>query len=332
MKNSLFVIVTIFIFFILVFSCYLIEISLLPHQLKIVSLLAVVVNFVFLIYVLYDLRKDKKYFQELLDNVFSIIIVRENNQSVGIIKGVDKYFKNVNPNEFKLQKYLQKESGYLYFEDDEYEKFIDTDKEKKVKLKIDNQEYFFKICIHNMKEKECIVLLDITKEEKNKKEMEELNITDPLTKARNRRYFNTVISEHISMNERYNKTFSLIMFDIDHFKKINDKYGHDVGDKILVQYTKLISKNLRMNDTLCRIGGEEFIIILTETNLSQATAVAKKLNAIVRESEEILPITMSFVVVEYKKGENAQEVYKRVDNALYKAKITGRDKVVIGYE
>jgi diguanylate cyclase (GGDEF)-like protein len=305
-------------------------------MLKIVSLLAVVVNFVFLIYVLYDLKRDKKYFQELLDNVFSIVIVRENGKIYTVNKNFYKYFKNVNPTEFKLQKYLQKESDNLYFEDDEYEKFIeefiDAGEEKKVKLNIDNQEYFFKICIHNMKEKECMVLLDITKEEKNKKEMEELNMTDPLTKARNRRYFNTVISKHISMNERYNKTFSLIMFDIDHFKKINDKYGHDVGDKILVRYTKLISKNLRINDTLCRIGGEEFIIILTETNLSQATVVAKKLNAIVRQSKEIVPITMSFGVVEYKKGENAQEVYKRVDNALYKAKITGRDKVVIGYE
>jgi diguanylate cyclase (GGDEF)-like protein len=114
------------------------------------------------------------------------------------------------------------------------------------------------------------------------------------------------------------------------FKAVNDKYGHDVGDNVLKEYTKIISSLLRSSDIFCRIGGEEFVIILPHTNIENAKSIAQKLRITVESSKVIIPITISFGVVEYKKGENLDSIFKRVDNALYKAKKSGRNRVEVG--
>ncbi len=122
----------------------------------------------------------------------------------------------------------------------------------------------------------------------------------------------------------------LNFIDIDHFKRINDKYGHDVSDKVLVEYSKLIQEHIREPDILCRAGGEEFVVILPETTLNDAVRVARKINKIVKQHKKVVEITVSLGVVEYIKGESEKDIYKRADNALYRAKANGRDKVVIG--
>ena len=119
------------------------------------------------------------------------------------------------------------------------------------------------------------------------------------------------------------------MFDIDHFKEVNDKYGHDVGDEILILYSKLISSLIRKEDKLCRVGGEEFIIILPYLRLENATTLAEKLRKTVEQSKEIVPITISFGVAQYIQGETKEQLYKRLDDALYTAKEEGRNRVVV---
>ncbi len=153
-------------------------------------------------------------------------------------------------------------------------------------------------------------------------------ITDSLTGIGNRRYFHQKIEEEIQHAQRYKHSFSLIMLDIDFFKQVNDKYGHSVGDEVLIEYTKLISSLLRKGDIFSRFGGEEFMIILPYASKNQAQKIAEKLRTEIELSQKIIPITMSFGVVEYVAGEDSEFILKRVDDALYKAKDSGRNIVV----
>ena len=123
------------------------------------------------------------------------------------------------------------------------------------------------------------------------------------------------------------------MFDIDHFKAVNDTYGHDVGDAVLREISALVRDNIRENDTLARWGGEEFMVLSVRSNMKYAKQVADRLRKAVAEfSFTGVPgqITSSFGVALHNTGESGEELVKRVDKALYKAKETGRNKVVTG--
>jgi diguanylate cyclase (GGDEF)-like protein len=120
------------------------------------------------------------------------------------------------------------------------------------------------------------------------------------------------------------------MFDIDFFKKVNDTYGHDVGDMVLKEYSHLIKSLIRNEDIFCRIGGEEFMLILPETNLEASHIIVEKLRQAVESFECEVQVTMSFGLVQYIASETEQELYSRVDKALYKAKHSGRNRVVVG--
>lgn len=167
--------------------------------------------------------------------------------------------------------------------------------------------------------------------EKKINEVEYLSVTDPLTTIGNRRKFEQNLEQEISRARRYNHSLSMIMFDIDHFKQINDKYGHDVGDHILHQISMVIKNCLRENDCFARWGGEEFILTLPETNLTQTKFIAEKLRELVNqiEFEDNLFITCSFGATEYKLEESMKEFFSRVDNALYQAKELGRNRVAV---
>ncbi len=203
----------------------------------------------------------------------------------------------------------------------------------KVKVNIFSKEYYFSINASKVSkdiDHYSIVLSDITVEENYKKKLEHLNVTDTLTGIGNRRYFHQKMEEEITRAKRYNHVLSILMFDIDYFKKVNDTYGHNVGDEVLKEYSKLISLHLRECDIFCRIGGEEFIVMLPHVDLKDAQKIAEKLRKLVESNKEVIPITMSFGVVEYIKGEEIEFIFKRVDDALYRAKDSGRNIVVTG--
>jgi diguanylate cyclase (GGDEF)-like protein len=134
------------------------------------------------------------------------------------------------------------------------------------------------------------------------------------------------------MNKRYGKKFSVIMFDVDFFKKINDTFGHEKGDEVLFEIAEIVKKELRNVDLIFRYGGEEFIIILPETDLKKAVEIAERIKKRIENHKFLInrKITVSMGVTEYKKGENKKDLIKRVDNYLYEAKRTGRNKVVWG--
>ncbi len=167
----------------------------------------------------------------------------------------------------------------------------------------------------------------------NQDELERLANFDSLTGLHNRRAILHRLDEHIKQVRRYEGELSLIMLDIDYFKNVNDQYGHLIGDEVLENVAVLMQQNVRNTDSVGRYGGEEFIIVLSETDLSSALIVAERLrNAIeaaeMRDSEgNMFGITVSQGVSSYKPGEDKQSLISRADDALYRAKQNGRNRV-----
>lgn len=152
---------------------------------------------------------------------------------------------------------------------------------------------------------------------------------DALTKLLNRNVYDELVETEIARSERYKYEMSLILFDIDYFKRVNDTYGHDVGDQVLIELSQLVKKVIRKSDSLCRTGGEEFAIIAPETNLEQALFVAEKLRAAINQNRfsTVDRITVSFGLAELIHREGSMKLFRRADQALYKAKHKGRNRV-----
>jgi len=162
------------------------------------------------------------------------------------------------------------------------------------------------------------------------RELQYLSVTDPLTGLRNRRAIEEAITEEIHRSKRYGDPISLLILDLDMFKKINDAYGHSVGDKVLEKVARIITESIRMTDKASRWGGEEFLVLAVNTCLKNALIVAERIrkNVMGIEVENIKKITASIGVAEYVKEEEFLKWYERADAALYKAKESGRNKVI----
>ncbi|MBV6342500.1 GGDEF domain-containing response regulator [Candidatus Magnetobacterium casense] len=171
-------------------------------------------------------------------------------------------------------------------------------------------------------------LTDIENYESKRKELELTTITDDLTGLYNKRFFNKTLSTHIKNRQRYEYPLSLIFFDIDHFKTVNDDYGHLLGDCVLKEVAKLVSEQTRTQDVPARWGGEEFIVVMPHIDLEAAVKIAQRLRANI-ESQRMcaVKITSSFGVVTYIEGETEDDFLNRADALLYEAKRSGRNKV-----
>ncbi|MBE0450993.1 MAG: diguanylate cyclase [Clostridia bacterium] len=173
------------------------------------------------------------------------------------------------------------------------------------------------------------ILLNIQLKKEYESELINLATTDPLTSLYNRRHFDEMAKKEVERSNRHGSNLSLVIFDLDHFKMINDQYGHIVGDEILSEVTAMASKCIRASDVLARWGGEEFSILLPETDLSGAYQVAEKIRMML--SEYIHPIvkttTASFGVSQHQINESYYDWFARTDRALYYAKEHGRNQV-----
>jgi len=164
-------------------------------------------------------------------------------------------------------------------------------------------------------------------------ELEKQASTDQLTGAYNRRKFELLFATEVDRIQRYLDPLSLIIFDIDHFKNVNDNYGHHVGDLVLIDIAKLIQDCIRGTDNLIRWGGEEFVVLAIHTSQANIMILAEKLRSIVAAHPfpEVGKITISLGVSEYIKGDSLETVMQRADAALYRAKEGGRNKVEAAY-
>jgi len=172
-------------------------------------------------------------------------------------------------------------------------------------------------------------VLDITDRKKAENEILHLATTDSLTGVANRRQGLKELVQEMERARRYSTPLSLIMFDIDHFKRVNDTFGHGVGDDVLRAVTSLVRENIRAAEIQARWGGEEFVVVLPQTGLAGAAVAAEKLRQVIaaHRFEQVGTVTVSFGVTEFEPADALDILLKRVDNALYRAKGNGRNRV-----
>jgi polar amino acid transport system substrate-binding protein len=164
------------------------------------------------------------------------------------------------------------------------------------------------------------------------RQLEALSQSDQLTGLHNRYYLHRAFDDELNRYQRYSHVFSLMIIDIDHFKRINDSYGHVVGDEILKRLAQLLTAHVRENDVVGRWGGEEFMILCPETDAEGARALAEHLRQRISQTDFSLgtmKVTASFGVTDYRDDEMLEETIKRADLALYQAKHDGRNRTVV---
>lgn len=173
-------------------------------------------------------------------------------------------------------------------------------------------------------------LIFATRTEMQRAQLAEIAVRDPLTGAGNRRALRNQVDALEALPERKQCPTSLVLMDIDRFKTINDRHGHDEGDRVLVDLVTLVHGAVREQDRIYRLGGEEFVLILQDTGQSGLREVVEKVHAVLRENLRGPdgPITVSMGAATRRRGEPAQEWLLRADKAMYRAKHGGRDRAV----
>ncbi len=197
----------------------------------------------------------------------------------------------------------------------------------------EGQEYWLEESIIPIKDEKDTVIsyisvgIDITA----KKELERISMIDKLTGVFNRRQLDQCIHHEVEKAARYHRPLSLLMIDIDHFKKVNDTYGHQMGDYALVTVSQILSKHIRTSDVLGRFGGEEFVILCPESDKVEAAELGEKLRHEVEafSFDTIRNLTISIGISELKDEMSNEELLYKADIALYKAKNGGRNQVVV---
>jgi diguanylate cyclase (GGDEF)-like protein len=155
--------------------------------------------------------------------------------------------------------------------------------------------------------------------------------SDPLTGLLNRRAMYRNLEQELERSDRYKKVFSIIIFDVDNFKAVNDSYGHFGGDHVLRGISDLMRRAIRQTDSISRWGGEEFLIILPETDLASAQVFAERVLNLMRKAQfgRVKGVTASFGVAAFAPGLMLEEMLHLADHAMYKAKQNGRNQVVV---
>jgi diguanylate cyclase (GGDEF)-like protein len=173
------------------------------------------------------------------------------------------------------------------------------------------------------------VLLRTKELQKSQEELEYLATTDTLTEIHNRYSIMKILEQEMKYANYLDKPLCVVLLDIDHFKKINDTYGHDVGDDVLYKLTNIIHESLRPTEFIGRYGGEEFVIVLKDTTLEHAKLISERIRSLICEYsfKEVGQVTISLGLVEYIKGEELKAIIKRADKLLYQSKNEGRNKL-----
>lgn len=177
----------------------------------------------------------------------------------------------------------------------------------------------------------------VAKLRSNLAEANEIGMRDPLTALGNRRYFDANLLHEINEAQKENTDMCLVLADLDHFTRVNDRFGHPVGDMVLKLFGELLTNNIKGRDTAARYGGEEFAMIFPNTKLDDATHVTDNIRAQLENKQWMLSgtgqrigrITASFGVARLRRGEGSEALVKRVDAKLYEAKVSGRNRVAV---
>ncbi|MDD5434154.1 MAG: diguanylate cyclase [Nitrospira sp.] len=233
------------------------------------------------------------------------------------IKGVPVIFVTLNEDARVAVKAL-KAGAYDYLIKDAGNEYLEL-----LPATIEKVLHTFQLELEHAKDEELIRILN---EELSKmyEEARESSLHDPLTGLANRRMINTDLEKFIARVKRSGSHLSILMIDIDYFKKYNDTHGHPAGDRLLVAFAKIVTEEVRGGDLVSRYGGEEFLVILPDTDLNGALNMSERVRKTVSES---LGITVSIGAAAYRNEKTMEELIQGADMAMYKAKKNGRDRV-----
>ena len=283
-----------------------------------------------------ELEHQRSYVRTVLDFQESMVIVTDGQTVVDANKRFRQFFNLAEEeNPLYLENVFQdlnEMPDFHRFQESDWEKAMDEVQKIVIPDADSREERYFHMKAARFPDQphlKIISFTDVTELEHERQYYQQLAIIDPLTQIYNRVQFNRSLVEEIQKSRRFHTVFSLVMFDIDHFKQVNDTYGHQLGDKILVELTDLVNEHIREIDIFARFGGEEFIILAPETDLRGAEILAEKL----RQEIEVFsfshgdPMTCSFGVSMYKNNDQPDDLIKRVDDRLYRAKNAGRNQV-----
>jgi len=287
-----------------------------------------------------QLQLEKQFAQNILDLQNNFIIVTDSNQAVSVNRALLDFFNFDDLYDFQKQygclaEKFVREDGFFSIEKGE-DRFLWVDKlltkledgDVLVKIIKDEVDYIFTIKINNFHDYFIITLTDITQITHQSLEYKHEANFDALTKIYNRNMFDRLIAQKIIVAKKEKTSFVFILLDIDFFKKVNDTYGHLVGDDVLVTLSKLIQKHTRDSDLFARWGGEEFVLAF-DVSLDRGMQITESLRKHI-EAEEfdiVKSITCSFGVTEFRSDDTIDTMLKRADEALYEAKETGRNRV-----
>ena len=166
------------------------------------------------------------------------------------------------------------------------------------------------------------------------RELLHMAVTDELTGAFNRNHMNSALAHEMARDRRYSKAFGLLIVDIDYFKKINDSFGHAVGDKVLLKTAQVLSRSIRSSDTLVRWGGEEFVIIAVEIDEKALHQLCENLRVSIETThyDSVDKVTVSIGATLFSKNDTQDRLLLRADRALYEAKEKGRNRIAYKIE
>ncbi len=289
-----------------------------------------------------ELDKQKKLTRSLLDFQDNLIFVIENdvivewNQAFTSLTGINKG----NPAVFKskfLSSFFVEDPHYFYPKDKVkwVEEFFNIGKNMaKVRWKGPHgtdYNYVMKAASIPGSNQTLFVCTDITDLEKESRKNEHLNMLDSLTNCFNRKKFKDILTSEMRRAERFSHPFSIIMMDIDFFKTINDQFGQSAGDKVLITISTIVQQRIRECDMFARWGGEEFILLVPETNGSSALELAESIRCLIEAFQfiSIEQVTCSFGVAEFSTGISKNELLLAAEQALTQSKNKGRNCVTI---
>ena len=285
--------------------------------------------------------------KSILDAQDNIVIVTNNDTLTNVNKKFLEFFKVNSIEEFSsktanIYELFQEEYGFITKDLLQKQKCWITyikklpEIDRVVKIKnSESEERIFTVNIDNYDEKDnyfVLSLTDITELKEKSNLLEYQASHDPLTGLNNRNKFKEIYGKEIRRGFRYKNDLSLIIFDLDFFKNINDTHGHQIGDEVLKDISQVVLGNVREHDIVVRWGGEEFLILLPETSSEGSLNVAEKIRQTIEDKEfssKNLKMTASFGIASLKDGDDENTLLARTDEALYEAKRTGRNKVVV---
>lgn len=294
-----------------------------------------------------EIESTKQILQKTLDADLSMLLLRDDESIIFINKTMldftgyatlEKFrksyqcicdmFEDVDDKNF-LKKYID---GVYWID---FLKAEQENKKLKVLIKKDSEDRYFKLNLKEIETNEktlyLIIFNDITDSFTHIKQLKEQASTDSLTRLFNRSKFDEVLADEIELSNDTSSSLCVIFADIDFFKKINDEFGHSIGDEVLKEFAQILRESIRINDFIARWGGEEFIITLQSTSKEQAEFIAQKIRQKVENHtfKHVGKRTISLGVTQYIANESFESFIKRSDNALYKAKENGRNRVEV---